>query len=68
MKDYLFRNEFNGIVVMVDSLTKYAHFIPLVHPYTTKSVARLVLEYIIRLHGVPRSIIMDRDRIFISNL
>lgn len=60
-------NDYNGILVVVDRLSKYAHFIPLVHPYTSKSVARLFVEYIIKLHGPPRSIISDRYRIFISN-
>lgn len=60
-------NGFNGILVVVDRLTEYAHFVPLVYPYTTKSVARLFVEYVIKLHTVPRSIFIDRDRIFISH-
>lgn len=60
-------NGYNGILVVVDMLSKYAHFILLVYPYTAKSMARLFVEYIIKLYGPPRSIISDRDRIFISN-
>lgn len=60
-------NVFNGLIVVVDRLSKYAHFIPLVNPYTAKSIAWLFVEYVIKLHGIPRSIITDRDRIFISN-
>jgi hypothetical protein len=56
----------NVILVVVDRLTKYAHFIPLCHPYTAKSVAKAYVENIVKLHGVPLSIISDRDRVFTS--
>jgi len=49
------------IFVVVDRLTKYAHFIPLAHPYTASSVALIFLDQVYRLHGLPSSIISDRD-------
>jgi hypothetical protein len=56
----------NVILVVVDHLPKYAHFLPLKHPYTESSVAKLYLDSVVRLHGVPLSIISDRDKIFTS--
>ena len=35
---------FEVILVVVDRLTKYAHFVPLSHPYTTAKVATLYLQ------------------------
>ncbi|XP_071905950.1 uncharacterized protein [Coffea arabica] len=48
-------------------LSKYAYFIPLKHPYTALSVAQAFLDNIYRLHGLPTTIVSDRDKIFISH-
>jgi hypothetical protein len=56
----------NCILVVVDKFTKYAHFIPLKYPYTTASVAKLFMDQIYRLHGMPLSIVSDRDKMFTS--
>lgn len=58
----------NVILVVVDRLTKYAHFLPLQHPYTASTVSKLFVDQIVRLHGVPLSIISDRDKIFTSHI
>lgn len=57
---------YNCILVVVDKLSKYAHFIPLRHPYTATTVAESFLDHIYKLHGLPLSLISDRDPIFTS--
>jgi hypothetical protein len=59
---------FDTILVIVDKLTKYAHFLCLAHPYTALSIAQLFLSNVYKLHGMPSVIISDRDRIFTSAL
>lgn len=56
----------NCILVVVDSFTKYAHFLPLLHPFTAASVVMVFLNQVYRLHGLPSAIISDRDKIFTS--
>lgn len=56
------------ILTVVDRLSKAAHFIPLGHPYTATSVARSFFDKVVRLHGLPASIVSDRDPVFTSNL
>jgi len=52
--------------VVVDRLNKYAHFISLSHPFKAKAVADKFVEGVVKLHGMPQSIISDRNPIFIS--
>lgn len=56
------------ILVVVDRFTKFAHFIPLSHPYTVQSVAQAFVDHVLKLHGPPTMIISDRDRIFTSDM
>ncbi|GJU28568.1 retrotransposable element Tf2 [Tanacetum coccineum] len=58
---------YSVIMVVVDRLSKSAHFIPMKHPFTASSVATVFVREIVRLHGIPCSIISDRDKIFVSH-
>ncbi|GJZ98564.1 retrotransposable element Tf2 [Tanacetum coccineum] len=55
------------ILVVVDRLSKYAHFIPLQHPFNAQQVAQSFLDNIYKLHGLPNNIISDRDKKFWYN-
>lgn len=57
---------FDSILVVVDRFTKYSHFIPLKRPFTTSVMARAVLEHVVKQHGLPYSIVSDRDKVFTS--
>jgi len=54
------------LLVVVDRFSKYAHFIPLSHPFSAHQVAQAFFDIIYRLHGLPTHIISDRDKIFTS--
>ena len=54
------------ILVVVDRFTKYAHFMSLAHPFEATKIARVFLDHICKLHGIPQSMISDRDKIFTS--
>eukprot|EP00253_Pinus_taeda_P027776 PITA_27776 len=55
------------IMVVVDKLSKYAHFCALPHPFTPTLVAQSFMDQIFKLHGMPTSIVSDRDPVFTSN-
>jgi hypothetical protein len=52
------------IMVIVDRLTKYAHFCALSHLFKSSTVATVFIETIQKLHGSPKIILSDRDPIF----
>ncbi|KAA0033873.1 Retrovirus-related Pol polyprotein from transposon 297 family [Cucumis melo var. makuwa] len=58
---------FEVILVVVDRLSKHAHFLALKHPFTAKSMVELFVKVVVRLHGYPNSIVSDRDKVFLSN-
>ncbi|XP_015060516.1 uncharacterized protein LOC107006483 [Solanum pennellii] len=58
---------YGSIWVVVDRLTKSAHFIPVRVKYTAEKLVELYISQIVRLHGVPISIISDRGSLFTSH-
>ena len=60
-------NGYDTIWVIVDRLTKSAHFLPIKKTITLEHLAELYVKEVVRLHGVPKSIISDRDTRFTSH-
>ncbi|KAI5341526.1 hypothetical protein L3X38_009401 [Prunus dulcis] len=69
--DFVFKlhrtvNKHDGVWVIVDRLTKSAHFLLVRANYTLNKLAKIFIHEIVRLHGVPVSIVSDRDPQFTS--
>ena len=62
----LTRRKHNSVWVVVDRLTTSAHFLPVITDYSLDKLAELYIKEIVRLHGIPISIISDRDPRFTS--
>jgi hypothetical protein len=60
------RDGYDSIWVIVDRLTKVAHFIPVKTTYTGAKLAELYMSRIVCLHGVPKKIMSDRGTQFTS--
>jgi hypothetical protein len=54
-------------MVVVDKLSKVAHFIPVKSTFKAINIANIFMKEIFRLHGMPKEIISDRDTKFTSN-
>ena len=57
----------DSIRVIVDRLTKVAHFLPVRTDYTTGQYAQLFISEIVRFHGVPLNIVSDRDKTLVPH-
>lgn len=54
------------ILIVIYHFSKYTHFIPLAHPYTTVTFNQVFFNEIVRLHGMSSSIVSDHDVVFTS--
>ena len=55
------------ILVVVNQLSKYAHFGSLAHPYKAAIMVQLFMDIIFKLHGMLEKFISDHDRTFTSH-
>ncbi|GJZ76919.1 reverse transcriptase domain-containing protein [Tanacetum coccineum] len=60
-------SDHDTIWVIVDRLTKSTHFLPMKETYSMEKLTRLYLKEVVSRHGVPVSIISDRNSIFTSH-
>jgi hypothetical protein len=58
----------DSIMVVVEKLTKAAHFVSVKTTHTSANIAEIFMKEIARLHGIPRTIVLNRDTKFTSNL
>jgi len=58
---------YSNIMVVIDRLSKFAHFIPSKPGFNSKIVVEVLIQNIAKLYGFPESIVSDRDRVFISS-
>jgi transposase InsO family protein len=60
------KNGHDAIVVFVDTFSKMVHFVPTKTTATAPDTARLFFDHVFKLHGLPKSIVSDRDAKFTS--
>lgn len=54
------------IIVVVDRLSKYAHFVALQHPFSASTVTQAYIDNIYKLHGLPKVMVSNHDSVFLS--
>ena len=61
-------NFFNAVLVVTCKFTKRCHYIPTTMSVTSEKTARLLIDHVFKLHGLPETIISDRDPRFTAGL
>jgi hypothetical protein len=56
------------ILTIVDRISKFEHFITLEHSYSATTATKAFFDLLVRLHGLPASIVRDRDPVFTSRV
>ena len=59
-------NNFDYLLVMIDQITSQVHLVPTTMTVTARGIAWLIIKEVVRLHGIPESIVSDRDTKFTS--
>ena len=57
---------YDSIMVIVDRLTKYAIFVPFMEEWSADQLGYVILDRLVRNHGIPKETISDRDKLFKS--
>jgi hypothetical protein len=51
----------DSIMVVIDKISKFAHFIPVMSTFKAISITKIFMKYFFRLHGIPKMVISNRD-------
>ena len=57
---------YSVILVIIDRLSKFSHFLPLTADFSTPKVADVFIKEIVSIHGLPQTIVSNRDKVFTS--
>ena len=66
-EDQYTKIKYDSILVIVDRLTKYSHFVPCQEATNAEQLGSLVIDRLVRYHGLPMTFVTDRDKLFTSN-
>lgn len=56
-----------SVLVVVERLSKYAHFLPLAYPYSATTIVQTFFDTVFKLQGLSEKIVCDRGDIFTSD-